>query len=96
MPTTRSRTIGGNPLRNLAIRQGKVAEPPPVHSRRPYTDADRARLLAPIAIRSFGGKSWGGAVPNSLGIPTRNHRYTGEAASDRYVHSSDWSDVDHL
>jgi hypothetical protein len=60
-----------------------------------YTDAEQARLLAPISIRSFGGKSWGGAVPNSQHIPTRNHRHTGESF-DRYAQSSDWADVDHL
>lgn len=61
---------------------------------RPYTDADRKALFAPIQIRSYGGKSWGGSVPNSQHIPTRNHRYTGENEADRYAHAADWSDID--
>jgi hypothetical protein len=83
MSTHRSRTIGGNPLRNLAIRQGKVAEPAPVHSPapgpRPYTEEDRRRLLAPIrGAQTYGGKSWGGAFPrNSLPVSIKRSSYDG-------------------
>ena len=67
---------------------------PTTKDKRPYTEADRRQLLAPISIRSFGGKSWGGAVPNSLGLTTKNHRHTG--VEDRYVQACDQGDVDHL
>ncbi len=87
-----SRTIGGNPLRNLARRQGKVSEPAP--NRRVYTEADRRRLLAPIAvgclaIKSFGGKSWGGARPTSDDVKLRR-------TGDRYGYHADHHDLDNL
>jgi len=60
----------------------------------PYTDADRARLLAPITIRSYGGKSWGGLNPSNYtnGIGHRKQYADG----DRYSHTCDWPDLDTL
>lgn len=62
---------------------------------RPYTDEDRARLLAPIPIRSFNtqyaGKSWGGAFPADRQAAT-GRRYSG----DRYGYVTDHRDLDAL
>lgn len=60
---------------------------------RPYTDVERARLLAPIVITTFGGKSWGGRVPYATllsGAPGRRRNTEG----DRYGNAADWSDLD--
>jgi hypothetical protein len=89
-----SRTLGGNPLRNAAIRQGKDVSNWPASkpaTRRPYTEADRARLLAPIRIEHFGGKSWGGALSDPSDRDT-SKRYAG----DRYGYATDWVDLDNF
>jgi len=93
MPTRKSRIIGGNPLRNLAIRQGKVAEPAPVHTPpRPYTEEDRRRLLAPIrGAQTYGGKTWGGAFPSN-----HDNRIARKSNGDRYGYVADRNDLDSL
>jgi hypothetical protein len=57
---------------------------------RPYTEEDRRRLLAPFAIRSFGGKSWGGASPRSYDLAQR------QQTGDRYGYAADHRDLDSL
>jgi hypothetical protein len=57
---------------------------------RPYTDEERARLLAPIVIHQYGGKSWGGAAPCTVD-PGSSRSKTG---SERYGVSTDWADLD--
>lgn len=92
------RTIGGNPLRNAAIRQGN---PLPRHRvvttstrhpsvTRPYTDEDRRRLLAPITISSFGGKSHAGCSHASHDSLRKGQQ------GDRYGFLGDWADLDRL
>ncbi len=105
-----SRTIGGNPLRNAAIRQGNPLGS--VGSRlraaadrlkakkavRPYTDEDRARLLAPIQITTFGGKTFAG-VSRSSGLMHHGGASKGDhddIVSDRYAQRSDWADLDRI
>lgn len=83
---SKSRIIGGNPLRNLARRQGKVPEAAPVH--RVYSEADRRQLLAPIQIRSYGGKSWGGTATRDNDLKSRVQKH------ERYGWAADWSDLD--
>lgn len=63
--------------------------------RRPYTEADRRKLLAPITIRSFGGKSWGGTYPVNSTENMRNyrHRLTGPDETS-YGYSADRRDLD--
>ena len=56
-----------------------------------YTEADRTRLLAPITIRSFGGKSWGGAFPANRDVAV-GKKYN----DDRYGYATDWADLDHI
>lgn len=100
-----SRTIGGNPLRNAAIRQGNPLrevrhaaqgrESLPTSSRPPYTEEDRARLLAPISIQYVGGKTYAGTSATS-GITHRGGARQEEDSSDRYAQRSDWADLDRL
>lgn len=56
-----------------------------------YTDEDRRRLFAPIQIRSFGGRSWGGAFPAGRDVAIgRKH------SGDRYGYVADHRDLDGL
>lgn len=90
--------IGGNPLRNAAIRQGEpwqskaianILRPHKV-KRSVYTEVDRKRLLAPIAIRAFGGKAYSGISLN------RDDQCNTARVGGRYGFSSDWADLDRL
>ena len=58
---------------------------------RSYTDADRARLLAPITIRQYGGKLWGGRMPyaKDFGVGCK---VAGD--DERYGDAGDWHDLD--
>ena len=58
---------------------------------RPYTDEDRKRLLAPINIGKFGGKSWGGSFPANRDTTLDRH-----SVDDRYGYATDWADLDSL
>lgn len=59
---------------------------------RPYTEEDRARLLAPIVITHFGGKIHAGFSTSSVS----KGRPTDDNTSDRYAQRCDWADLDHL
>ena len=58
---------------------------------RPYTDEERAALLAPITIRQFGGKSWGGRIPYAKDFRV-GHKVASE--DERYGDAGDWIDLD--
>ncbi len=103
-----ARTIGGNPLRNAAIRQGNplprkrevpmiwvdpaklTPKPAVVGKDRPYTEEDRRRLLAPINITNFGGKSHAGSTTN------RDVNLGKRQQGDRYGYAGDWADLDRI
>jgi hypothetical protein len=86
-----SRTIGGNPLRAAAIRMGRPHPAPTTPTPRPYTERDRAALLAPLNIGSFGGKSWGGVSHTK-----HDHIRPGQTGEGRYGWTGDWPDLDQL
>lgn len=105
-----SRTLGGNPLRNAAIRQGNPLPPRTVGERlkaaadrlrvkkgtRPYTNEDRARLLAPITISCFGGRTHAGICLASKNMAAGHGSRDEDNNSDRYAQRSDWADLDRL
>lgn len=63
--------------------------------RPPYTEQDRQRLLAPISITHFGGKSHAGSCASPKPFRGRG-RPDEDNTSDRYAQAADWADLDNL